>query len=193
MIAGIAATFGFLSLTACSGSNDNPDNFTGLKIKLLVGSALGDFCNSSIAKFNATQPKLNNDTAFRATCETMGNGDIVTQLLFLSKQFKAGTLKADAPKFPSLVSSDLMLPQFSLLNFGQELVLLWIIYLLTKRQKSERLLNRLELELNCYLLILLILIKRENCWSNLKEYLRSQEARTYENRSSYCPSYEFRG
>ena len=104
----IAATFILLSLTACNrgGGKDNPDSFTGLKIKLLVGSALGDFCTSAIAKFNATQPTLNNGTAFRATCETKGSGDIVNQLLSLSRQHKAGTLKADAPEFPSLVSVD---------------------------------------------------------------------------------------
>ena len=44
LIGCIAATFGILSLMACSGSNDKPDNFNGLKIKLLVGSALGEFC-----------------------------------------------------------------------------------------------------------------------------------------------------
>ena len=102
----IAATFGILSLTACSGGNDNPDNFNGLKIKLLVGSALGEFCNSSITKFNATQPKLDHGTAFLASCETMGSGDVVTQLISLSKQLKAGTLKADALEIPSLVSLD---------------------------------------------------------------------------------------
>lgn len=106
LIAGLAATFSILLLTACSGGNDNPDNFNGLKIKLLVGSALGDFCNQAITKFNATQPKLDNGTAFQASCEIMGSGDIVTRLVSLSQQLKAGTLKADAPEFPSLVSLD---------------------------------------------------------------------------------------
>ena len=107
-IASLAATFILLALTACNGGRDkdNPDNFTGLKIKLLVGSALGDFCTSAIASFNATQPKLKNGTAFRATCETKGSGDVVTQLVSLSRQHKTGTLKADAPEFPSLVSLD---------------------------------------------------------------------------------------
>ena len=107
-IASLAASFILLSLTACNGGRgkDNPDNFTGLKIKLLVGSALGNFCTSAIAKFNVTQPKLDNGTAFRATCENKGSGDVVTQLVSLSRQMKAGTLKADAPEFPSLVSLD---------------------------------------------------------------------------------------
>ncbi len=107
-ITSLAATFILLALTACNGGGDkdNPDNFTGLKIKILVGSALGDFCTSAIAKFNATQPQLDNGTAFRATCETKGSGDVVTQLVSLSRQHKAGTLKADAPEFPSLVSLD---------------------------------------------------------------------------------------
>ncbi len=33
------------------------------------------------------------------------------------------------------------------------------------------------LELNFCLLILLILIKRENCWSKIKEFLRAKESR----------------
>jgi hypothetical protein len=49
--AGIAATFAVFSLTACSGANDNLDKFTGLKIKLLVDSGLGDFCNKEITVF----------------------------------------------------------------------------------------------------------------------------------------------
>lgn len=106
LIAGLAATFSILLLTACSGGNDNSDNFNGLKIKILVGSALEDFCNQAITKFNATQPKLDNGTAFQASCEIMGSGDIVTRLVSLSQQLKAGTLKADAPEFPSLVSLD---------------------------------------------------------------------------------------
>ena len=86
-IASLAATFILLSLTACNGGGgkDNPDNFTGLKIKLLVGSALGDFCTSAITSINATQPKLKNDTALLATCETKASGDIVTQLISLSR------------------------------------------------------------------------------------------------------------
>ena len=102
-IATLAATLILLSLTACNrgGGKDNPDSFTGLKIKLLVGSALGDFCTSAIAKFNATQPKLKNGTSFRATCETKGSGDVVTQLVSLSRQHKAGTLKADTQELTS--------------------------------------------------------------------------------------------
>jgi hypothetical protein len=39
-------------------------------------------------------------------------------------------------------------------------------------------LQQLEPESCFYLLILLILIKCENCWSKLKEYLRIQKCRT---------------
>ncbi|HEY9783220.1 MAG TPA: hypothetical protein V6D09_24165 [Leptolyngbyaceae cyanobacterium] len=93
LIATLAATLISLSLTACNGGGDkdNPDNFTGLKIKLLVGSALGDFCTSAIASINASQPKLKNDTALLATCETKGSGDIVTQVVSFGRQHKAGT------------------------------------------------------------------------------------------------------
>lgn len=60
-IASLAASFILLSLTACNGggSKNNPDNFTGLKIKLLVGSALGNFCTSAIAlKSSKSKPRL---------------------------------------------------------------------------------------------------------------------------------------
>lgn len=106
LITSLATAFSVLLLTACGGGSDNPENFTGLKIKLLVGSAFGDFCNHTSEKFNQQQPKLDNGTAFRVTCEAVGSGDVVTKLVSLAQQLKAGTLSADAPEFPTLVSLD---------------------------------------------------------------------------------------
>lgn len=94
-----------LSISACRNS-DRADDFNGLTIKLLVGSALGDFCSRATAKLNSTEPKLESGQAFRATCTAQGSGDVVTQIVALSKQFKAGTIKADAPEFPTLISVD---------------------------------------------------------------------------------------
>lgn len=106
----LTAAFCILLLTACTSPStpdtNRTDNFTGLKIKLLVGSALADFCRQAIERFNQQQPKLDNGTAFRVTCEAQGSGDVVAKLVSLAGQFKAGTLPADSPEFPTLISVD---------------------------------------------------------------------------------------
>jgi Ca-activated chloride channel family protein len=57
-------------------------------------------------QFNQQQPQLDSGTAFRVTCEAQGSGDVVTSLVSSAQQLKAGTLAADSPKFPTLVSVD---------------------------------------------------------------------------------------
>jgi Ca-activated chloride channel homolog len=111
-IASLTLALSVLSLTACDGgsdssvSNDPVDNFSGLKVKLLVGSALGDFCTKAAQNFNATEPKLDNGTAFRVKCEAVGSGDVVTRVANLATQLKNGTAKADAEDFPTVISLD---------------------------------------------------------------------------------------
>jgi Ca-activated chloride channel family protein len=100
------AIFGVLLLTACSSDSNSTGNFTGLKVKVLVGSALGDFCNQAAENFNATQPKLDNGNAFQVRCEALGSGDVVSSVVRLTSQLKNGTLKADATDFPSIISVD---------------------------------------------------------------------------------------
>lgn len=90
-----------ISFIACTGGTTP----AGFEVKLLVGSALGDFCNRAAEKFNAQQPKVNNE-AFHLVCEAEGSGDVVTKLTSLAEQLKAGRLAADAPEFPTLVSVD---------------------------------------------------------------------------------------
>jgi Ca-activated chloride channel homolog len=104
----LTAALSMLLLSSCTGGSDNTntDNFSGLKIKLLVGSALGDFCTQAAQKYNATQPKLDNGTEFRVKCEAVGSGDVVTKLTTIATQLKNGTLKADAEDFPTVVSLD---------------------------------------------------------------------------------------
>lgn len=102
----LVAVFGVLLLTACNSNSNSTDNFTGLKVKVLVGSALGDFCNQAAKNFNATQPKLDNGNAFRVECEAQGSGDVVTKLLGLTNQLKNGTLQADGADFPTIISLD---------------------------------------------------------------------------------------
>jgi len=83
------------------------ENNTGdLKIKLLVGSALGEFCQQAATKFNSTQPKLDNGKAFAMECEAEGSGDVVNKLVSLATQFKNVSLKPNAQEFPTIISVD---------------------------------------------------------------------------------------
>lgn len=100
----ITAALSVLLLTGCGGGNSGDNG--GLKVKLLVGSALEDFCNQAATKFNATKPKLENGQGFQVLCEALGSGDVVTRLVSQASQFKQGTLPADAPDFPTVVSVD---------------------------------------------------------------------------------------
>jgi Ca-activated chloride channel homolog len=105
----LAATLTLLWLGGCvtnPPNTGNTDNFSGIDIKLLVGSALGDFCNQVATQFNQQQPKLDNGTAFRMTCKAEGSGDVVTELVSLAQQLKNGTISADSKEFPTLISVD---------------------------------------------------------------------------------------
>ncbi|BBD60871.1 hypothetical protein NIES2109_36710 [Nostoc sp. HK-01] len=93
-------------MTGCNTNSTSDDNFTGLKVKLLVGSALGDFCNQAAKNFNATQPKLDNGKAFQVKCEALGSGDVVTEVVSLADQLQKGTVQADAADFPTIISLD---------------------------------------------------------------------------------------
>lgn len=96
-----------LLLGSCGGDIDpTPSNFTGLKVELRVGSALGDFCEEAISRFNTINPKLKDGTPFRAFCKAEGSGDVVTGMVNLASRLKAGAMKADDPAFPTLLSVD---------------------------------------------------------------------------------------
>lgn len=102
----LTAAFSILLLTACDSNSNSEDHFGGLTVNLLVGSALGDFCNQAATNFNATKPQLENGTAFQVKCSSVGSGDVVTKLVTLATQLKQGTLTSDAPDFPTIVSVD---------------------------------------------------------------------------------------
>jgi Ca-activated chloride channel family protein len=105
----LAPLLGLLLLTACEKSTTTSEpgkNLPGFPVKLLVGSALGDFCKQAADKFNQQNPKLNNGSAFHITCQAEGSGDVVTTLLSRAQQFKSGALPADSPEFPTIVSVD---------------------------------------------------------------------------------------
>ncbi|MBD2437741.1 VWA domain-containing protein [Nostoc sp. FACHB-110] len=93
-------------MTGCNTNSTADNNFTGLTVKLLIGSALGDFCNQAAKNFNATQPKLDNGTAFQVKCESLGSGDVVTKVVTLAEQLQKGTVQADAADFPTIISLD---------------------------------------------------------------------------------------
>jgi Ca-activated chloride channel family protein len=99
----------FLVLSACTvGSNEQGDraNLPGFAVKFVVGSALTEFCNQAANTLNQQRPKLSNGKEFHLTCASMGSGDVVTNLVAQAKQLKAGTLNAEDPSFPTLVSMD---------------------------------------------------------------------------------------
>lgn len=104
-LAALSLTFG---LNACVSSSSNGNNalLPGFEVKMLVGSALEDFCNQSAQQLNQQRPKLDNGKEFHLTCVAQGSGDVVNSLVEHATQFKAGTLPADAPEFPSLISVD---------------------------------------------------------------------------------------
>ncbi|MBE9205777.1 VWA domain-containing protein [Nostoc sp. LEGE 06077] len=93
-------------MTGCNTNSTSGDNFTGLQVKLLVGSALGDFCNQAAKNFNATQPKLDSGAAFQVKCEALGSGDVVTKIVGLADQLQKGTVQADVVDFPTVISLD---------------------------------------------------------------------------------------
>jgi Ca-activated chloride channel family protein len=100
----LVATFSSIVLmNACMGGSNSPPGF---EVKITVGSALEEFCVQAANQFNQQSPKLDNGTAFHISCQAEGSGDVVTQLVALAEQVKAGTLPADDPSIPTLLSVD---------------------------------------------------------------------------------------
>jgi len=105
----VALSSSLLLLVSCK--NEQPNNpttgtNTGIQIKLLFGSALGDFCQQAAVKFNQQKPKLDNGQEFYIACEIKGSGDVVADVVAQSQQFKAGKLAAGAPELPAVISVD---------------------------------------------------------------------------------------
>ncbi len=102
----IAGLFTALA-TVLNGCSFGPSGqASGLEIKMLVGSALGEFCKQSSRLFNQQNPKLKDGQAFYLSCEAKGSGDVVSTLVSLAQQVKDGTLPPDDPKIPVLFSLD---------------------------------------------------------------------------------------
>jgi len=109
LIAPIATAIGsLLFLSGCtngtSGGNSNQQR--GFEVTFLAGSDLAPFCNRAAKRFNQTQPTLESGQAFYLTCDTKGSGDVVSQVVSLAEQLNNGSISADNPKFPTLISVD---------------------------------------------------------------------------------------
>lgn len=90
------------SLTNNTSNTSTPD----LEIKLLFGSALNEFCTKAQQKIAQQPIKLNDGTSVGISCDVRGTGDVVTETINLARQLKAGTIKAEDPSFPTLISTD---------------------------------------------------------------------------------------
>ena len=106
---GIGLSLLMLLLGACASTSDIPGSPTqgrGTEVKLLMGSALGQFCQEAADRLNRQQPKLDDGTPYTMNCEAEGSGDVVTTVVSLAERFKSGSLQADSPEFPTIVSVD---------------------------------------------------------------------------------------
>ena len=86
--------------------NDNNNQLSGIEIKFIVGSDLGEFCRQSAEKLNATKPKLSNGQSFYLTCDAKGSGDVINEVVSLSGQLSNGSLSKDDVLFPSMIAVD---------------------------------------------------------------------------------------
>jgi Ca-activated chloride channel family protein len=108
----VLMTILILSATACSQGNNTSSNSSsttsnqGIPIKFIVGSDLEQFCQQAATQLNQTKPKLSNGQSFYLSCEGKGSGDVINDILSLSQQLSAGTISANAPEFPTLISVD---------------------------------------------------------------------------------------
>ncbi|MCA1994452.1 MAG: ABC transporter substrate-binding protein, partial [Coleofasciculus sp. S288] len=102
----LTAALGLLFLGACASGTSSSPPPEGFEVKFLVGSALKQFCTQAADQFNRSQPTLDNGRTFSLSCEDKGSGDVVTTMASLVQQLKAGSLKPNDAKFPTLISVD---------------------------------------------------------------------------------------
>lgn len=95
-----------LFLTGCDFNNSTNNQLSGIEIKFLAGSDLGEFCRQTAEKLNPTKPKLSNDESFYLTCDTKGSGDVISEVVSLSEQLNQGNITNEDKQFPSLIAVD---------------------------------------------------------------------------------------
>lgn len=96
----------FLLLTGCTQTTVNNNQSSGIPIKFLVGSDLGEFCQQTATKLNATNPKLSSGKPFYLTCDAKGSGDVINEVVSLAQQLSAGAISPEDEGFPSLIAVD---------------------------------------------------------------------------------------
>ena len=95
-----------LIIGGCNQANTNNNQPSGIPIKFLVGSDLGEFCQQTATKLNATNPQLSSGKPFFLTCDAKGSGDVIAEVVSLSQQLSTGAISADDERFPSLIAVD---------------------------------------------------------------------------------------
>ncbi len=104
----VSVSLSLLLINSCTQTTttvDTPTN-SGVEIKLLFGSALGEFCKQAAIEFNQQKPKLDNGQDFYISCEVKGSGDVVADVLSRTQRFKSGSLTDTSPELPALISVD---------------------------------------------------------------------------------------
>ena len=104
--AGIALTVILASCSSQSDLGDRNRSNRGLEVKFLVGSDLAQFCDSAADRLNQTNPKTDSGQNFYLSCEAKGSGDVVNDVLTSASGLQSGSIQADAPDFPTLISVD---------------------------------------------------------------------------------------
>ncbi len=97
-----------VTLSACTGGSNGPSSSSnqGMEVTFLVGSAMGEFCQQSMDRFNQKGPKLKDGSPFYVKCIAKGSGDIVAELLTQAESLKNGSVSTEDPSWPTLVSLD---------------------------------------------------------------------------------------
>jgi len=73
---------------------------------MLVGSALGGFCQDAAAAIERDPPRLSDGTRVLLRCRALGSGDVVNEMESHARAVLQGGGRADDPRIPTLISVD---------------------------------------------------------------------------------------
>lgn len=102
LMSGALTPLALLPLLAGCGNPFGPS----LEITMLVGSALGEFCEESAAAIERDPPRLSDGTRVLLRCRASGSGDVVSEMESHARAVLQGGDRADNPSIPTLVSVD---------------------------------------------------------------------------------------
>ncbi|MEA5424491.1 VWA domain-containing protein [Synechococcus sp. CCY9202] len=77
-----------------------------IAIPMLVGSALGGFCEQAAAAIARQPPRLDDGTRVQLRCRATGSGDVVSEIERHARAVLQGGAPADDPAIPVLLSVD---------------------------------------------------------------------------------------